>query len=173
MRASSRTGARAQRGFTLVELMVVVCIIGVLVSVAYPSYAAATLRARKSERDVVVTSIVRSAQNLVVRAGRYPTPGAFAAGWNPPLPVSTHRRTFDHAIAGWRELDVALEGTLYYAYLVVGEQAGGVPASLEVTALGDLDGDGVAQTRTVEYVARNGVFVHSATAFDPPGDLAF
>lgn len=39
----------AQRGFTLVELMIIVVIVGILASVAYPSYRDQALRAARSD----------------------------------------------------------------------------------------------------------------------------
>lgn len=48
---------RAQRGITLIELMMVVVIVGILASVAYPSYQEYTRRAKRAEAKALLSEI--------------------------------------------------------------------------------------------------------------------
>lgn len=69
---------KVQKGFTLIELMIVVAIIGILAAVALPAYQDYTIRAKVTEG----LSLAGSAKTSVAENAANATP--FALGWQSP-----------------------------------------------------------------------------------------
>ena len=67
-----------QKGFTLIELMIVVAIIGILAAVALPAYQDYTIRAKMSE-VILAMSACRTSITEVYQSGPTTPPGA--GGW--------------------------------------------------------------------------------------------
>ena len=104
------TTIKAAKGFTLIELMIVVAIIGVLAAVALPAYSDYTIRARVSEVILAasscrtdITEYVQTNQALP-GAGDAQCAGSSAfvqsVGWNGTLVTATTNDVAELGTAG-------------------------------------------------------------------------
>ncbi len=143
------------RGFTLIELMIVVAIIGVLASVAIPSFVKYMRRAKTSEALMNLRKMYDGAiayyvgehadSNMVIQARQFPV----SAGPTPAVALLTAQNGNKYQTApadwktpGWIALDFMESDPQYFSYAFT---SSGVftSAHASMIAQGDLNGNGI------------------------------
>jgi len=169
------TVARQPRGFTLIELMIVVAIIGVLASVAMPQFNRAQLRAKSAERGTIMDAIGRGVNDSLVNSQGLPV-NPWIGEPNPKGVPGPGKRPVSYGTLaiGWEYMPVIIQGEAYYSYSFIVNDAGGANGlRMSVIAVGDLDGDSVLSTKQANWKSKGFAFFKDYTdlawpAEDPP-----
>ncbi len=140
----SKNIRKSNKGFTLIELMIVVAIIGILAAIAIPNFLRFQLKSKSSEGKVNIAAIRTAEESYNAEFGAYVQTNAPNP---PPGNVGTTKTPFltggalvgvDFDLLGW-----APEGSVFFSYQTVAQAA---PAAYSIEATADIDGDATFQS---------------------------
>ena len=128
---------KSNKGFTLIELMIVVAIIGILAAIAIPNFLRFQLKSKSSEGKVNIAAIRTAEEAYLAEFGSYVS----AAATPPVANVGTAKTTFENGgTAAFNTLGWSPEGQVFFAY-----EVNSSVSAMTITARADIDGDGVFQ----------------------------
>ena len=78
---------KAQKGFTLIELMIVIAIVGILAAIALPAYQDYIVRSKMSEAIVALSEAKTTVTEYVASTGGVPVSATVLASMRRPVPA--------------------------------------------------------------------------------------
>ena len=132
---------KSNKGFTLIELMIVVAIIGILAAIAIPNFLRFQLKAKSSEGKVNIAAIRTAQESYLAEFGSYLVAAASpTAAVTNPGPAKVEFELTGGDTNGFNSLGWSPEGRVFFAY-----EVNAVDSAYTITAQADIDGDDVNQ----------------------------
>ncbi len=162
----TRDRLQGSAGFTLIELMIVVAIIGILSAIAIPNFIKFQLRSRVSEGRLNLAGIRTAQASYYAEMGTFVAfaaapggiPNNFKTAWPggcsiPPVPLDP-----GYCAIGWHP-----EGDVYFNYTAAVTGGPGPSQELFAVAESDIDGDLVRNVWGIQIPDASGAFTIGPT----------
>lgn len=147
---------RDKDGFTLIELMIVVAIVGILAAVAIPSFRSYMMRSKTTEAATFLAEIKQRQETYRAEFGQYCAVSGTTSitAWNPSSVPTAGLPVTWPTVAEWQQLGASPDGQVRFRYATIAGAPGTTPSlggGLGYTgadfwfvsrAEADLDGDG-------------------------------
>ena len=109
-KAKSPSGQRKNRGFSLIELMIVVAIVAILGSIAYPSYLNQVTKSRRTDAQAVLMEAAQFMERFYTENNRYDQD---SGGTAVALPAALRESPRD---SGTKSYDIAVQASTASTY---------------------------------------------------------
>jgi type II secretion system protein G len=157
----TRPPRAGESGFTLIELMVVVAIVGVLASLAIPKFLEYMKKAKRTEAEVHLVAISKAADSSFIENAFYPqgiqaSSPAVACCQQANKMCAVDANDWN-GVPMWDELGFEMTQPFRFQY----DYSSAAPNAYEAHAIGDLDCDGIAVAFTMSGDASTGAPVSS------------
>lgn len=131
------TVAKAQRGFTLIEMLVVLAVAAVLAAVAYPSYQSQVAKGRRADGKQALVELAQKLERFYTERGTYAGAALGAGGLYAEV-----------SAGGYYTLAIATQSADGFTISATpkGAQAGDACGALGYNQLGDRTRGGSGQT---------------------------